>query len=352
MSGRWSRPGWSSYGQGSPTRSGRRGASSSCIATSATRARRRPRRQTITILAWLLLGVALAAGGGAIWLARDRRQAVIRLGVGAVIGGFLLVVALGITRSEVIDTGATSQERDAIGAVWDAFLKDLQTAAWILAACGAVVAAAAASLIRPIDIDLPLRRAYGWIAAEPERSWLRVVRGVALIAVGLVFVLDRDAVIRVVFTARRPVPDLRGRERAALARVPAAPRGGAPRRGDPAPPPPSVDRCARRRDAHHRGRRLRRLRRDQHRGARRRSRATDTRSYAAAHSKTSRCRRRTTRCRCRCRAGTRSSAGHARSPTQLADGIRGLLIDTHYADMLPTAGCAPTWASPGSSGRR
>jgi hypothetical protein len=157
--------------------------------------------ETITILAWLLLGVALAAAGGAIWLARDRRQAVIRLGVGAVIGGFLLVVALGITRSEVIDTGATSQERDAIGAVWDAFLKDLQTAAWILAACGTVVAAAAASLIRPIDVDLPLRRAYGWIAAEPERSWLRVVRGVALIAVGLVFVLDRDAVIRVLFTA-------------------------------------------------------------------------------------------------------------------------------------------------------
>ena len=156
---------------------------------------------TIKLLAWLLLLIALAAAGAAIWLARDRRQAVIRLGAGAAIGGFLLVVGLGIGRSAVIHTASSSQGQDAVGAIWDAFLGDLQAAAWILAACGVVVAAAAGSLIRPIDIDAPLRRAYGWIRAEPQRTWLRVVRGLALIAVGLLFVLDRDAVIRVIFTA-------------------------------------------------------------------------------------------------------------------------------------------------------
>ena len=37
-------------------------------------------------------------------------------------------------------------------AIWDAFLGDLRTAAWLMAGCGAVVAAAAASLIRPVDL--------------------------------------------------------------------------------------------------------------------------------------------------------------------------------------------------------
>jgi hypothetical protein len=96
---------------------------------------------------------------------------------------------------------ATSEEQDAVRAIWDAFLKDLHTAAWILAAAGVVVAAAADSLIRPLDIHAPLQRAYGWFRAEPERPWVRVVRALALIAVGLLFVLDRDAVLAVVFTA-------------------------------------------------------------------------------------------------------------------------------------------------------
>jgi hypothetical protein len=156
---------------------------------------------TVRLLAWLLLIVGVAAGAGAIWLARDRREAVVRLGVGVAVGGFLLVVALGVTRSVVVNTGATSQERDAIGAVWDAFLQDLHTAAWILAGCAVVVAAAAASLIRPVELGGPLRRAAAWVTAEPERAWLRTARGAALVAAGLLFILARDAVLQVLLTA-------------------------------------------------------------------------------------------------------------------------------------------------------
>jgi hypothetical protein len=155
----------------------------------------------ITLLAWLSLLVAAVAGAAAIWLARDRRQAVVRLGMGTAIGGFLLVVALDVGRSVVVGEASTSQEQDAVSAVWDAFLRDLHTAAWILAGCGAVVAAAAASLLRPVDIRAPLRRAAEWVATEPERTWLRALRGVALIAVGLLFLLDRDVVLEVIFTA-------------------------------------------------------------------------------------------------------------------------------------------------------
>ena len=216
------------------------------------------------LLAWVFLLVALAAGAGVIWLARDRRQVMLRLGIGAAIGGFLLAVALGVVRSAVIDAGTTSRERDAVGAVWDAFLKDLHTAAWILAASGAVVAAAAASLIRPVDIDVPLRRAAAWVTTEPERPVWKVVRGVALIAAGLLFVLDRDAVLQLIFTAVGLYLVYAGVMCAALARVSAA----RSRAGGRQHPPPA-DRHPRGGSAHRRrGRRVLGLRRDEHGGAR------------------------------------------------------------------------------------
>jgi len=212
------------------------------IGTAAARA-----AHTVKLLAWVFLLVALAAGAGAIWLARDRRQVMLRLGIGAAIGGFLLAVALGVVRSAVIDAGTTSRERDAVGAVWDAFLKDLHTAAWILAASGAVVAAAAASLIRPVDIDVPLRRAAAWVTTEPERPVWKVVRGVALIAAGLLFVLDRDAVLQLIFTAVGLYLVYAGVMCAALARVSAArSRAGGRQHPPPADRHPRGDAVSRR----------------------------------------------------------------------------------------------------------
>ena len=89
----------------------------------------------------------------------------------------LLVVALNLVRTAAIDRVDGADEQAAAGAIWDAYLGDLRTAGWILAGCGAVVAAAAASLIRPVDISVPLRRAAAWVTGEPRRPALRVLRG-------------------------------------------------------------------------------------------------------------------------------------------------------------------------------
>lgn len=155
---------------------------------------------TVRVLAWLCLLVAVAAVAGAVALAADRRRAVVRLGVGLAIAGVVLVVGLSVARTIAVDTVHGGDERDAVRAVWDAFLGDLRTAAWILAASGAVVAAAAASLIKPVEIDAPLRRAWAWVTSEPTRAGWRVARAAALIALGLVFLLARDTVIQVAFT--------------------------------------------------------------------------------------------------------------------------------------------------------
>ena len=97
----------------------------------------------------IFLVLSLVFVAAAIALARDRRRAVWALGVGAACAGVLLIVTLAVARSYVTGAFDGPDERAAAGAVWDSFLTDLRTAAWIMAASGAVVAAAAASLVRP-----------------------------------------------------------------------------------------------------------------------------------------------------------------------------------------------------------
>jgi hypothetical protein len=154
----------------------------------------------IRLLAVFLFVAAVLLAAGALALSTDRRRTVVELGVGGAAAGVVVVVAYAVVRSLAVGHIDQPQERAATGAVWDAFLEDLRTASWILAGSGAVVAAAAASLIRPIDVRPPLRRAAGWVTTEPTRPALRVPRALALLAAGLLVILARDAVLDLLFT--------------------------------------------------------------------------------------------------------------------------------------------------------
>ena len=155
----------------------------------------------VRVLSWVLLAVSLALVGAAIAVSPDRRRTVVELGAWTAVAGILLVVAYGVLRSIAIDQVEGPENQAAAGAVWDAFLGDLRTAAWILAGSGAVIAAAAASLIRPVDVREPLRRAVDWVATEPRRPALRVLRGTAFVAAGVIVLVDRDAVLHLLLTA-------------------------------------------------------------------------------------------------------------------------------------------------------
>ena len=300
--------------------------------------------RTITVLALLLLVLAGASAAGAVLLAADRRRAFVRLGVGAAIAGMVLVVALGIVRSAVVDHAQGPEERDAVRAVWDAFLQDLHTAAWILAGAGAVLAAAAASLIRPIDIDAPLRRAADWVRAEPASPPIRALRATALIAVGVLFIVDRDAVLRLLFTAVGLYLIYAGvsallwlvyQPRAAAAAVVAQWADGATWIAGVFAAlviAAGAGAFVGTGGTTHRPARSGRVQR-QHR-ALRAARWTRSRSPPP-----------TTPCRCRCR-GWYSSEQDRPIADQLRDGIRGLLIDTHYADRLPNGRLRTYFGSP------
>jgi hypothetical protein len=157
--------------------------------------------ERVQLLAVLLVVLSLALVAGALLLSRDRRQTVVELGVGAAVAGVLLVVAYAVARQIAVEHVQGPDEQAAARAVWDAFLGDLRTAAWIVAACGVVVAAAAASLVKPRPFGRPLRVAADWVATEPRRPAFRVLRGAAFVAAGVVVLVARDAVIALLLNA-------------------------------------------------------------------------------------------------------------------------------------------------------
>ena len=154
----------------------------------------------VRILGVLLLVLSLAAALGALALSRNRRRTAVELGVGMAAGGVLLVVALGVLRSLALDSVDGPEARDAAGAVWDAFLGDLRTAAWIMAGCGAVVAAAGSSYLAPAGLGAPLRRAAALVATEPERPLLRWLRAIGFVVAGVIVLVERDAVVQLLLS--------------------------------------------------------------------------------------------------------------------------------------------------------
>jgi hypothetical protein len=293
----------------------------------------------VRVLALVLLVLAAALATAALAVSRNRRGTIVELGIGIAASGALLVLACGIARSLAIDQVDGPENRAAVAAIWDAFLGDLRTAAAILAGSGAVIAAAAASLIQPVDARAPLRRAVARLTAEPRHPAWRAARGTALVAAGLLVIFEHDAVLQIVFTglgvylvyegltallrlvnrstssrstsARRPASEGRvrlpgrgpitGLLAVVLIAVAVAAFVGAGGTTTAAPAPGPCngheELCARR---------------------------LDQLALPATHNSMS-----------APAPGKYSSQQDRPIDDQLADGIRGLLIDTHYADRLP-----------------
>jgi hypothetical protein len=151
-------------------------------------------------LAYVLAALALVAAAAALALSPDRRHTVATLGVGAAVAGVTIVVVLLTARALVLGRVSGADERAAAGAVWDAYLSDLWTWGWILVVSGAVVAAAASSLIRPVAVEGPLRAGWRVATTEPARPAARAVRAVVLIAAGLLLILRTTVALQAAAT--------------------------------------------------------------------------------------------------------------------------------------------------------
>ncbi len=135
----------------------------------------------------------------ALLLSMDRRRTSIYLGIGIALVGVVIVIGYGIGRRIVLGKIDDQLTQDAAGAAWDSFLLDFRSWGWALTATGVVIVASAASLIRTIDVDDPLARAWKRVTATPERSWVRVLHALVLLAIGVWLALDVWGVLQLAF---------------------------------------------------------------------------------------------------------------------------------------------------------
>jgi hypothetical protein len=150
-------------------------------------------------LPWILLAAAVLLIGGAIWLAPDNRRTVIVSGIAITIAGVLAATGLDAVRALVLsDIERGSSARDAAMAIWDAFFGDLHRALILFGVAGAVITAAGSSLLRPVDISVPLKLAWSIVTTVPENRRWRAVRGMLLLAAGILVVIEHEFVIDLV----------------------------------------------------------------------------------------------------------------------------------------------------------
>ena len=185
------------------------------------------RARTVRWMAWVMAALTVLAAGAALLVSRDRRRTAAQLGLGAAAAGVAVVALEAIAMAAVLDRVGEDDLRAAAAGVWDAYLGDLRTTGWIIAGCGALLSAAASSLIRPVEVEQPLRRAWQAIATEPRSPLLRVLRGVALVAGGVLIVASPSAMLVVASTLAGLYVVYKGAE--ALLRVIAGPERERPR---------------------------------------------------------------------------------------------------------------------------
>jgi hypothetical protein len=148
----------------------------------------------------LLLLVALACGAGAVRFATDARHGWVAIGAAISLVAVLGVVGLNAIEAIVLTSIDSSSGRDAASGVWDAFLGDLETAMILVAVIGAVIAAAASSLLRPVDVRAQVGRAWEAVTNVPESPRWRFVRAIGLIAVGILIIVRNDEFLALVAT--------------------------------------------------------------------------------------------------------------------------------------------------------
>lgn len=147
------------------------------------------------------LAIALVLFAIAVGLAPQRRRAVIWVALAIAAVGVLIVVGFYVGRAIVGGQAGTDADAAALRTIWAAFLLDLRTWGLVLAGSGVVLAAAAASLIRPLDVAAPMRRAWDTVAATPATPGRRAIRAVALVAAGILIVVARDTVLELAVVA-------------------------------------------------------------------------------------------------------------------------------------------------------
>jgi hypothetical protein len=152
--------------------------------------------------AWLTVALFVAGGAAAVagvLLAPVRRRALVRLGRDLLVAGIALALLLPAGRLVL----ATLLEGELAGAaaagLWDAFFGALRTWGLVLGAIGLVLMAAGRSLLERFDPQAAGGRLVAWVRTPPADLRARLLRGLALLAAGVLAVVrPADAIATVI----------------------------------------------------------------------------------------------------------------------------------------------------------
>jgi hypothetical protein len=141
-----------------------------------------------------ILAVLLIAG--AIAVAPDRRSAVTRVGVAIAVVSAIGFGALLYLRNNGVggnDALATTAGRE----LFDVFFGDLRTWCLWVGGAGLVVAAAATSILQPVEVASRAQRARDLVLTTPPTRGWRVARGVAIVVVSIFIVVEPSTFLEV-----------------------------------------------------------------------------------------------------------------------------------------------------------
>lgn len=134
--------------------------------------------------------IGLAAVVGSILLAEDRRRAVRRLGIAAVIGGLFIVALVYAATWFIGQQISDGQLADAIKGALTEVTSDLRLIGLWIAAYGLIVAAAATSSERrytPVEV---WNRTRGWVERRRQTTWGTILLGVLGIVISVWFIQE------------------------------------------------------------------------------------------------------------------------------------------------------------------
>jgi hypothetical protein len=134
--------------------------------------------------------IGLAAVAGSIAVAEDRRRAVRRLGIAAVIGGLFIVALVYVAAWFIGRQISDAQLADAIKGALTEVTSDLRLIGLWIAAYGLIVAAAATSSDRRYTPAEVWRRTREWVERRRQTTWGTILLGLLGIIISVLFIQE------------------------------------------------------------------------------------------------------------------------------------------------------------------
>ncbi|HSI80949.1 MAG TPA: hypothetical protein VK919_09890 [Solirubrobacterales bacterium] len=146
-----------------------------------------------------LLGFVLLAGS--VLAAPARRPGLVRAAAAVAVGAGITIAAVLIGRSVVLAQFDDEAVHDAVTAAWDVLFGDLLIWFGALGVGAVILAAAAYAGVREVDPAAPLRRAGAIASWRPARPAVRLARAVGILALSLLLVIRPEVVLHVAVVA-------------------------------------------------------------------------------------------------------------------------------------------------------